>query len=95
MIELEDFESVKSESIKEQTDFFNKLLKNKDQYEDCCPEYLEQAEDFFKTKDFNSVNQLGLELIYKEMVIVLKGKLLDGKPFQKVIIEKNKTAAAN
>lgn len=89
-IELEDFESIKSESINIQTEFYRELMEKKSQYESCCPEYIEQANDFLQTQSFKSINQLGLELIYKEVAIILEGKLLDGSRFRKVIIEEKK-----
>jgi hypothetical protein len=89
-IETEDFEQLKTESYKEQTVFFNKLINNKTQYENCCPEYIEQANTFLKSKktDFNSIDGLGLELIYKKITIELNGYLANGEKFHKVIIEK-------
>lgn len=89
-IELESFESIKSESLKNQAIFFKTLLEKKDQYEVCCPEYLLQARAFLKSKesDFNSTNELGLELIIKGLTIEIKGQLKNGNKFHKTIIEK-------
>ena len=89
-IESEDFKLIKAESIQEQTDFFQNLIQHKKQYENCCPEYIEQANGFINTpvSDLDSIDKLGLELIYKQMIIEINGLLSDGRKFRQVIIEK-------
>jgi hypothetical protein len=84
----EDFNKLKAESLQEQINFFKNLIKEKTKYEKCCPEYIEQAEIFLKTpaKEFDSIDKLGLEQIYKSMTIVIKGRLRNGEEFQKVIV---------
>ncbi|MDO5969563.1 hypothetical protein Q4Q35_07075 [Flavivirga aquimarina] len=86
----QDFEIIKRESIDEQSDFYKNLIQNKSRYVECCPEYITQAETFLKTNitDFNSIDELGLELFYKSIVIEVTGKLINGKNFKRIIIEK-------
>ena len=86
----QDFTTIKQESFKEQSEFYRNLIQNKSRYEECCPEYITQAEKFLKTKitDFNSTDDLGLELYYKSMVIEVTGKLRNGTNFKRIIIEK-------
>jgi len=85
-----DFEALKKESIREQTEFYRNLLQNKSNYEKCCPEYISQAENFFKEKEseLNSMEYLGLELILKSVIVEVQGQLIDGKKFKRVIIKK-------
>lgn len=86
----QDFKVIKRESISEQTKFYKNLVQNKSSYEKCCPEYINQAETFLKTKvaDFNSIGELGLELYYKSIVIEVTGKLINGGNFKRIIIGK-------
>ena len=66
------------------------MIENKTNYEKCCPEYITQAENFLKSnkQDFKTTEDLGLALIYKEMIINITGKAQDGTKFNKYIIEK-------
>jgi hypothetical protein len=84
----EDFKDIKAESLQEQTDFYKNLIKEKSRYEKCCPEYIEQAENFLKTptKEYNSIDKLGLEQNFKSMTILIKGRLKSGEEFKKVIV---------
>jgi len=89
-IASEDFPEIQSESFKEQTEFYTKLIEQKNQYETCCPEYIERATNFLKLEkgDLNSIDDLGIELFYKQIKIELKGRLSNGQEFRNVIIEK-------
>jgi hypothetical protein len=86
----QEFELIKRESIDRQTKFYNKLLRDRTMYETCCPEYINQANEFLEKQesDFNSLDKLGLELFYKTLIIEISGQLTNGKNFKKTIIEK-------
>jgi len=86
----QDFEKLKQESLKVQTEFYNALINEKSEYENCCPEYIEQAKSYLSKREneFKTVDDLYLELFYKKMTIELNGSLINGKEFRSVIIEK-------
>ncbi len=88
----QDFEIIKRESIRKQTEFYTKLLQNKLEYKKCCPEYIIQAENFIKRKnsDYTSIDELGLELFYKSIMIEITGSLIDGRSFKRILVEKQK-----
>lgn len=89
-IMLQNFEEIKLKSIEQQANFYNKLLKNRKQYNSCCPEYIEQAEDFLNTqaKEFNTINDLHLELFCNSILIEITGKTKSGEVFRKIITNK-------
>lgn len=89
-IEKEDFERIREESYKEQLDFYKNVIKEKSLYADCCPEYVNQANEFLKTEisDYKSFDDLSLEPIYKSFTVLITGKLRNGKEFREVIINK-------
>lgn len=86
----EDLEELKKESIQAQTNFYQAILKEKSQYESCCPEYIQQANAFLSSqaKYKKSVDELGLELTYHSMTIDIAGQLKNGEKFHRVIVEK-------
>lgn len=56
-------------SLKKQEVAYKKILNNIDDYRDCCPEYIKQAEAFFKKKQFNSFDDLSVE-IYPDAIFL-------------------------
>lgn len=86
----EDFEEIKTESIREQTNYYEALLNEKSKFQYCCPEYIEQAEAFLRSRleKFESIEGLRLEPIYKSLTIDIRGHLKNGKQFHRVIVEK-------
>jgi len=84
-----DFESLKKQSIIEQKNFYNSLIKEKKKYIKCCPEYIEQANSFLMKNetDFENTIDLGLELIIKEVLIEIEWNV-KGKRYKRMIIEK-------
>ncbi len=55
------FNTIKTQSLKFQNTFYQQLLKDKNKYTECCPEYIKQAEVFLKShkdsfKDFDKLN---------------------------------------
>jgi hypothetical protein len=85
-----DFEKIKDESVKAQTDFYKTIIDKKNEYASCCPEYLKQAEEFLKQdpKGFKTIKELHLEFTYKDFILEISGETKDGTRFHKVIIEK-------
>ncbi|MGV3585604.1 MAG: hypothetical protein ACO1OF_01275 [Adhaeribacter sp.] len=83
-----DFKEIRTESLQEQTDYYTNLLKEETKYNKCCPGYILQAKNFLSrpTKEYNSIDKLGLEQYFKSMTIVVKGHLKNGEGFQKVIV---------
>ena len=83
---------IRTESFKVGTEFYNKIIAEEEKYQACCPEYIKQAKKFLSKKitEFKNIDELGLELFYKALVIKIEGELINGNPFKKVIIEKNK-----
>ena len=53
---------IKPLSLKKQNIAYKKILNNIDDYRSCCQEYIEQAKDFFKKKEFNSFDDLSVEI---------------------------------
>lgn len=68
------FSYIKEKSIKFQTIFYSNLLKNKTKYKQCCPEYIEQAQDFFKTgtEKLNNFNNLNIFSVIKRREIRIR-----------------------
>ncbi len=87
-LEKENFKQIRLESFNEQKVFFEKLIQNKSEYINCCPEYIKQANNFLETKidNYKSINDLRLELYIKKVVINISGHLNNGKEVRKVII---------
>jgi hypothetical protein len=85
-----DFERVRTISFEEQKSFFENLMENKTAYEECCKEYIGQAQKFLKSsiEDYKSFADLNLELYPEQIIIVISGNTELGKPFRKTIIEK-------
>ncbi len=55
------FNTIKTQSLEFQNTFYQQLLKDKNKYIECCPEYIKQAEVFLKShkdsfKDFDKLN---------------------------------------
>ena len=88
-----DFEKVRAISFKEQKSFFENLMENKTTYEECCQEYIGQAQKFLNSsiEDYKSFTDLNLELYPKQIIIVISGNTELGTPFRKTIIEKQNT----
>ncbi|MEC7754285.1 hypothetical protein [Roseivirga sp. UBA1976] len=88
-----DFEKVRAISFKEQKSFFENLMENKTTYEECCQEYIGQAQKFLNSsiEDYKSFTDLNLELYPKQIIIVISGNTELGPPFRKTIIEKQNT----
>ncbi|KAA5541615.1 hypothetical protein [Adhaeribacter rhizoryzae] len=86
----EDLEEIRRESIREQTKFYKAILKEKSRYESCCAEYIQQAKAFLNLQGNNNktINELGLELTYKSLIIDIAGQLKNGEKFHQVIVEK-------
>jgi len=57
---------IKKESITNQKSFYNALLKD-NQFQDCCPEYIEQAKNFLGSDvdSLLSLDDLSLEFVFK------------------------------
>lgn len=85
-----DFESIRDISFESQKSFFKKLMDNKETYEECCQEYIIQAQKFLSSsiEDYKSFADLNLELYPEQIIIVISGNTELGKPFRKTIIEK-------
>lgn len=85
-----DFESIRDISFESQKSFFKKLMDNKETYEECCQEYIMQAQKFLSSsiEDYKSFADLNLELYPEQIIIVISGNTELGKPFQKTIIAK-------
>lgn len=68
------FFDVKKESLKKQNKFYKNLLENKKDYEDCCPEYIEQAKNFLKKKDesFKNFDSLNISPFINKNIITIK-----------------------
>ncbi|MCP4442936.1 MAG: hypothetical protein GY810_28860 [Aureispira sp.] len=83
-----EMDSLKAQSLRAQAKIFNMVLADKTKYEECCPEYIEQAQTFFNKKEeaFQSVEALAVELICTKMEIQIEGKLANGKNFSKMLI---------
>jgi hypothetical protein len=89
-IESTHFKEIRKESFDVQTKLYQLIIDTKETYEECCPEYLEEANAFLQSQieDYNTTEELGLELVYKELTIEITGALITGEKFRKVIIEK-------
>lgn len=88
-IESRAFTEIREESYTELESFYNYILKD-NIYVNCCPQYIDEAKTFLKKdfEEFNSLKDLGIELVYDSRIIKISGQLVGGAPFEKVIIEK-------
>ena len=88
-----DFESIRDISFDYQKSFFKKLIDDKETYEECCKEYIMQAQKFLSSsiEDYESFAELNLELYLEQIIIVISGNSELGTPFRKTIIEKQNT----
>ncbi|ESU21394.1 hypothetical protein FCR2A7T_05670 [Flavobacterium cauense R2A-7] len=73
-IGFENFDSIKKESVGYQNWYYNGILKDKEEYKTCCPEYIKQAENFINTptNNYKNINDLHLELYYDHVLIEIK-----------------------
>jgi hypothetical protein len=85
-----ELEEIKKKSIQAQTNYYQTLLQDKNQYESSCPEYIQQANAFLNShsQDKKSIAELGVELTYNSMTIDVEGQLKSGQKFHQVIVEK-------
>jgi hypothetical protein len=88
----QNFEEIKSKSIEQQTNFYDELLKNRKKYENCCPEYIEQARNFLnkEIREYKTIDDLSLELICNSIIIEITGKTKSGKDIRKILTNKYK-----
>lgn len=89
-LETLDFENIRTISFEEQKSFFKNLMENKQAYEECCKYYIEQAKKILNSsiEDYTAISNLNLELYPEKIIIVITGNSQTGKPFQKIIVEK-------
>lgn len=82
-------DKIKRESIKEQSDFYKGLQRDKEKYIICCPEYIAQADKFLNSnKDMlDNFRDLALELTYNRLIIDIQGQLEIGDNFHRIIME--------
>ncbi|NVJ47153.1 MAG: hypothetical protein HWE07_08485 [Cytophagia bacterium] len=85
-----DFESIRNISFESQKSFFKKLIDDKEAYEECCQQYIIQAQKFLSSsiEDYKSFADLNLELYPEQIIIVISGTSEPGTLFRKTIIEK-------
>lgn len=81
LFEREHFATIKPISYRTQKEQFSKLLAERNRYEHCCPEYIEQANKFLKKRpvDFKTFSDLGLEIVLSGLEIQIGGINSDGK----------------
>ncbi len=92
MFEAQNFAVLKQQSYDFQKAFYtDSLKKDREKFEQCCPEYIRQAEEFLdKTPAaFNSMADLGLEVYRARTEIELVGETAGGKSFTYYIIDEN------
>jgi len=79
--ESEHLINVKPISYATQKEQYTTLLAERNRYEKCCPEYIEQANEFLKKRidDFKTFSDLGVEIILSELRIEISGTNPEGK----------------
>ena len=75
----ENRSEIKQKSLENQRYFFSKLIKEKKKYEDCCPEYIEQASQFLRKtpSDFNTYDDLNSDAYVRQRVLKVYYKIND------------------
>lgn len=89
-IESKHFEFVHKESIELQREFYTFKLKTyRKNFEECCPEYIEQAEAFLKKdpEDLKSFSELGVDPFISRTLIEIEGETKVGEKFTYYIAE--------
>ncbi len=92
VFEFENFETLKQSSYDFQKKFYTDSLKtDRQKFEECCPEYISQAEEFLSKRpaDFKNLEDLGLEVYRASTEIELVGETVSGKTFKYYIIDTN------
>lgn len=85
-------EEIAKDSITKQKEFFSYQLKeNRKQLEECCPEYIEQAETFLgkDPSSFRSFRDLGVGVFRKKSTIEIRAEATDGTIRTFKIIDSN------
>ena len=72
ILEHNYFQEIKKESYIVQKNFYQYFIENK-AWEECCPEYIEQAKRFLSQKesDFKTLTDLALWVDYKTVILAL------------------------
>lgn len=61
-ITRDNFEKIKTTSVNHQKFFYSNLIHNREQYKECCPEYINQVKDFLSKKDYDFSNVSSLNI---------------------------------
>lgn len=86
------FQKIKKISYKKQKEFYeNLLIRDRERYEKCCPEYIEQAEKFLSRNpdEFKDFNDLALEVYTSKIILELSGISSSGKKFTYYLMGEN------
>ncbi len=83
-LETSFFKKIKDESYLRQKRFYESVLKERRaDYEECCPEYIVQANKFLarKSSDFGKLDDLAVELYVPKLVLEIRGESSSGAKF--------------
>lgn len=91
-LEDEYFEKVKPISYRTQKEYFTNLLRSdRARYEQCCPEYIEQAAKWLSRPigEFRTFETLGVEIFLQKLTLEIDGVDKAGKPLKFSVIGTN------
>lgn len=85
------FQRIKALSYKKQKNFYERLLsEDRKRYEECCPEYIAQANEFLiqNTAELKSLDDLRIEIYFPKIFLDFSGNNRHGKKFKYTLIGK-------
>lgn len=88
-LEVEYFEKIKTISYRTQKEYFANLLRrDRARYEQCCPEYIEQAEKFLGRApgEFRTFEALGVEVFLQKLTVEIDAVGLAGRPLKFTLV---------
>jgi hypothetical protein len=93
-LEVEYFEKIEAISYPEQRKFYTHLLRDdRTRYEQCCPEYIKQAQEFLSRprSDFKTLSDLGVEVFLRKLTLEINGVDRVGRKLNFAVVKKERS----